>query len=143
MTDTRKIQNSHMLTDIFGKFPSFHDAEVHQINLTRGETRSFNPMLTAVINVFEMTSQIDEKNHCVLKNNVLVEFHFSRVRNLELVNFNNQNVLQYLQIKQVSDANDEKTDFDVLFEGIFGVSISFRCEAILIKSVTPFEKTTV
>ena len=143
MTDTGKIQNIHLLTDVFGKFPSFHDAEVHRINLIRGETRSFNPTLMAVINVFEMTSEIDEKNHYVLKNNVLVEFHFSGVRNLELVNFNNQNVLQMLEIKQVSDADDEKTDFDVLFEGVFGVSTSFRCEAISIESVMPFEKTTV
>jgi hypothetical protein len=94
MIDLSKIQNSHLLTDVFGKFPSFHDSEVHQINLIRGENRDYSPTLTALIHVFQMTSQVDEKNRYVLKNHVLVEFHFLRVRNLEIAGFNYQNVLE-------------------------------------------------
>ena len=29
------IQNEHLLTDVFGRFPSFHDAEVIGISLNR------------------------------------------------------------------------------------------------------------
>ena len=140
MIDLNKIQNSHLLTDVFGKFPSFHDAEVHQFNLLRGETRFFNPMLFATIHVFEMTSQVDEKNRYVLKNHVLVEFRFSKVSDLEIAGFNHQNVLQFLEITEASEADGEETEFEVLFEGIFGVSAKFRCEAVSVESVTPYER---
>jgi hypothetical protein len=141
MIDLNKIQNSHLLTDVFGKFPSFHDAEVHRLNLVRGETRSFNPTLFALIHVFQMTSEVDEKNHYVLKNHVLVEFRFLKVSDLEIVGFNHQNVLQFLEITETLEA-EEEAEFDVLFEGIFGVSAKFHCETISIESVTPYERKT-
>ena len=141
MIDLNKIQNSHLLTDVFGKFPSFHDAEVHRLNLERGETRSFNSTLFALIHVFQMTSEVDEKNHYVLKNHVLVEFRFLKVSDLEIAGFNHQNVLQFLEIKETLEAEGE-AEFDVLFEGIFGVSAKFHCEAISIESVTPYERKT-
>ena len=140
MIDLSKIQNSHLLTDVFGKFPSFHDAEVHRLNLVRGETRSFNQALFALIHVFEMTSEVDEKKRYVLENHVLVQFRFSKVNDLEIAGFNHQNVLQFLEMTEISDAEDETAEFEVLFEGIFGVSAKFRCEAISIESVTPYER---
>ncbi len=140
MIDLRKIQNSHLLTDVFGKFPSFHDAEVHQFNLVRGETRSFNPTLFALIHVFQMTSEVDEKNRYVLKNHVLVEFRFSKISDLEIAGFNHQNVSQFLKMTEVSDAEEGNTEFEVLFEGIFGVSVKFICEAISVESVKTYER---
>ena len=140
MIDLSKIQNSYLLTDVFGKFPSFHDSEVHEIKLVRGETRSYNPTLSAVIHVFEMTSQVDEKNRYVLKNYVLVEFRFSKVSNLEIAGFNHQNVLQSLEITEASEIEGEETKFEVTFESIFGVGAEFYCEGISIESVTPYEK---
>lgn len=140
MMDLSKIQNSYLLTNIFGKFPSFHDAEVHQLNLVRGETRSFNPTLFALIHVYQMTSEVDEKNRYILENHVLVEFRFSKVSDLEIAGFNHQNVLQFLEITETSSAEEENTEFEILFEGIFGVSAKFRCETISIESVTPYER---
>jgi hypothetical protein len=51
------IENSHLLTDIFGRWPSFHDAELLRMTLGRGEAQSFSPYLQATIHVFEMTPQ--------------------------------------------------------------------------------------
>jgi hypothetical protein len=87
-----------------------------------------------------MTSEVDEKNRYVLENHVLVEFRFSKVSDLEIAGFNHQNVLQFLKITETSGTEEENTEFEVLFEGIFGVSAKFRCEAISIESVTPFER---
>ncbi len=87
-----------------------------------------------------MTSEVYEKNCYVLKNHVLVEFRFSKVNDLEIAGFNHQNVLQFLEITEVSDAEEGNTEFEVLFEGIFGVSAKFSCEAISIESVTPYER---
>ena len=142
MIDLSKIQNSRLLTDVFGRFPSFHDAEIHQLNHVCGETRSFTPTLFALIHVFEMTSEVDEKKRYVLENHVLVEFRFSKVNNLEIAGFNHQNVLQFLEITETAETEDAETEFEVLFEGIFGVSAKFHCETISIESVTPYERKT-
>lgn len=140
MIDANKIQNSHLLTDIFGKFPSFHDAEIHQINLIRGETGTFSPSLTALIHTREMTSEVDEKNRYILKNHALVEFRFSDIYEIELKGFSYQNVLQDLRITENPESDSEKELFDVLFEGIVGVKAKFICGAISIESVVPYER---
>lgn len=137
-----KIQNSNLLTDIFGKFPSFHDAEVLEMTLIRGEVHSFSPTLKTLIYVREMTSQVDENNKYILINHVIVEFHFSKIVDIELVNFNFQNVLQSLAIDETTDELRETGNFKVLFDGIHGVSAEFFCEAVSVNSVMPYERKT-
>lgn len=44
-----KIQNIESLTNIFGKFPSFQDAEVLQITLKRKDGIEICPTLEALI----------------------------------------------------------------------------------------------
>jgi hypothetical protein len=133
-----KIQNSHLLTDIFGRWPSFHDAEVLSIVLDRDGARPFTPYLQATIHVFEMTSQIDVRGSYVLKNHVAVTFRFIGIYELRLEGFNQQNVLQGLSIHDVSDRQLERIKFEVSFDGIFGVSAKFQCNSIGIESVEPY-----
>jgi Immunity protein 50 len=139
MIDVSKIQNSRLLTDIFGKFPSFHDAEVHQINLIYGEPGAFSPSLTATIHTREMTPQVDEKNQYILKNHVIVEFLFSDVYDIEIKGFSYQNVLQNLKITENPESNSETALFDVFFESIVGVTAKFICGDVSIESVVPYE----
>src|SRR6266404_2079953 len=133
-----KIQNSHLLTDIFGRWPSFHDAEVLRILLDRDETKLFSTSLEAKIHVFEMTSEIDERHSYVLKNNVAVTLRFVEIYNLSMKNFNHQNVLQGLSIDDISNPELERINFEVSFDGIFGVSAIFQCNSINIESVVPY-----
>jgi hypothetical protein len=133
-----KIQNSHLLTDIFGRWPSYHDAEVLRIILDRDEAWPFTPYLQATIHVFEMTSQINERGSYVLKNHVAVTFQFFEIYELKLEDFNQQNVLQGLSIFDVSDRQLERIKIEVSFDGIFGVSAKFQCNSISIESVVPF-----
>ncbi len=133
-----KIQNSPSLTYIFGRWPSFHDAEVLHIRLDRGELKSFTPYLQATVHVFEMTSQIDEQGRYVLKNHVAVTFRFNEIYELKLEDFNHQNVLQGLSIVDVSDKQLERIKFEVSFDGIFGLSAKFQCNSVHIESVEPY-----
>jgi hypothetical protein len=133
-----KIQNSHLLTDIFGRWPSFHDAEVLRIALDRNEARPFFPYLQAMIHLFEMTPQIDERNRYVLKNHVAVTFRFLEIYKLELEDFNQQNVLEVLSIIDVSDRQLERIKFEVSFDGSVGVSAKFQCNSISLERVEPF-----
>ena len=133
-----KIQNGDLLTDIFGRWPSFHDAEVLCITLDRGEAQSFVPYLQATIHVFEMTSQIDERGRYVLKNHVAATLRFNEIYELSLENFNQQNVLQGLYIVDVSNRQMERITFEVTIEGIHGVTAKFQCNAISVESAEPY-----
>lgn len=133
-----KIQNSRSLTDLFGRWPSFHDAEVLRLTLDRGEARSFNPNLQAAIHVFEMTSQIDEQGMYVLKGHVVATFLFFEIIEVRLEDFTHQNVLQNLSITDISDQQLERVKFHVAFNGIFGVTAEFHCRSIRVESVEPY-----
>ena len=131
------IQNEYLLTDVFGGFPSFHDAEVVTISLKRHGRDSYAE-LEAVVHVFEMTDKVDESGRYILQNHSLVKFRFSRIINLELADFNQQNVLAHLDITKTSDRDTDNIRFRVLLKGIHGVTASFHCEAVSIESVEPF-----
>jgi hypothetical protein len=63
------IQGSEKLTAIFGDWPSFHDAEIVELNLTRKEARPEkayrSPSLTLKIHLWAMTKELDEKGYFI------------------------------------------------------------------------------
>lgn len=130
-----KIEDVHLFTSVFGRFPSFHDAEVRRINLIRKDVKVL-PTLEAQIYVFEMTSEVREGRY-VLKNESLVTLGFFEIDGLTVSDFNNQNVLQDLYIQDVSDRQMENIKFDVSFDWLDGLDAKFSCRAIRVLSVTP------
>ena len=55
------IKNSNKITDIFGYWPAFHDAEIHNHSLTGGVVDPYepgceSPMIGIKIHLWEMTS---------------------------------------------------------------------------------------
>jgi hypothetical protein len=60
------IVGSEKLTSIFGRWPSFHDEEIHDLHLQRGyinpedEVYEF-PFLTVRLHLWLMTRDIDQK----------------------------------------------------------------------------------
>ena len=76
----RFIVGSEKLTKIFGKWPSFHDAEVHEVFLSRddaetGAKRASTSLITK-IHVREMTSDVEANGYYVLRNHTLASFCF-------------------------------------------------------------------
>ena len=130
----RKIGNSNSLTDIFGCWPSFHDAEVISIELQRAQGGLSEPTLTAKIYLFEMTSKVDERGCYVLKNHTIVTFSFKGIDESCLKWFNQQNSLWELAILDISSRQLEKLKFQVHFSSSFGVEAEFKCRAIEILS---------
>jgi hypothetical protein len=60
------IVGSEKLTSIFGRWPSFHDAEIHDLHLQRGyinpEDQVYEcPLLTVRLHRWLMTRDIDQK----------------------------------------------------------------------------------
>jgi immunity protein 50 of polymorphic toxin system len=72
--NTVSFENSALLESIFGRWPSFHDAEVLRVVLDRSGDEG--PTLEAAIHVFEMTPDVDPKGYYVLKNHTEVTSAF-------------------------------------------------------------------
>src|SRR5689334_12879841 len=96
MTETELVSNAHALTQIFGYWPSFHDAEVLTMCLDRAGDDG--PSLEARVHVFEMTDQVDDRGFYVLRKHTLVTLRFADILLRNLRWFNHQNSLSGLGI---------------------------------------------
>ena len=141
------VQGSEKLLAIFGRWPSFHDAEVLEIHLSRtpkgpGGKRDRRVELLAKIHAWDMTNELDSRGYYVLKNHTLVTLRFSGLEELKLEGFNHQNVIFGLTIlpKETSGAGSSK--FHVEFDPSFGVDIIFECSAIEVVDATAMTGTT-
>lgn len=106
-----RIKNKEGLIDIFGRWPSFHDAEIISIYLDRdGE---YGPFLDAKIHLFEMTNQVDDKGIYVLKHHTLATFRFAQVVMGEVKWFNHQNVIAWMSIDEVESGQNDGCSFNV------------------------------
>jgi hypothetical protein len=133
--ETRPIANAEALTEVFGRWPSFHDAEIHCIRLDRGTAGS--PSLEADIHVFEMTADVAPDGYYVLKNHTLVTIRFGGIDQLELDGFNHQNVLLGLALRDISARQLDALKWEVQFDSSFGVGARFLCERISVLSAAP------
>src|SRR6187401_3112396 len=98
-----KIQNSKLLTYVFGYWPSFHDAQVLNIALETQPPYERPATLKCAIYVFEITSQIDETGHYVLRHRVVVNLRFDGFTNLRIEGFENFNSLSGLKVIDISN----------------------------------------
>jgi hypothetical protein len=135
------VKGSEKLLAIFGRWPSFHDAEVMEIRLSRnpkgpGGKRDRRAELIARIHVWESTSELDSRGYYVLKNHTMVTVGFSDVQELKLEGFNHQNVIFGLTIQPVETANSNDSKFHVEFDPSFGVDAIFDCATVEILDAT-------
>jgi hypothetical protein len=132
-----KIENASALTDVFGRWPSFHDAEVVSISLDREGVAG--PEIITAIHVFEITSEVTPEGFYGLQHHTRVTFNFEGVEEVELAGFNDQNALFDLIFEDISSRQLDWLKWDVRFDSSHGVGASFMCRAIRIDNVVPFE----
>jgi hypothetical protein len=138
MRERPDITGSSLLTDLFGHWPGFHDAEV--LRLRFEAAGDDGPALFADIYAFEMTSDVAPSGQYVLKNHVVVSFRFSGIDNLEMRGFNEQNAIMGLSISNIRAQQMEGIAFEVKFEGSFGVSAKFVCRDVAVEAVRPWSR---
>lgn len=127
------IENSEALTEVFGRWPSFHDAEILWIHFDRdGQCGYSGPTLETRIHVFEMTSEVNAQGGYVLRHHTLVTLRFLQVDNFNADGFNHQNVLWGLEITDVSERQLENIRFQVRFPSSYGLEMAFICKAIMV-----------
>ena len=132
------IKNAELIENIFGKWPSFHDAKIHNILLARkGE---YGPYRDVTIHHWLLTKEIDLDGYYVHTNHTLSTIRFSRVTDLVLTGFNHQNVLWELVITPINEANSPPT-FAVTIPSSSGCEAAFKCKVITVLSATPSLQT--
>jgi Immunity protein 50 len=132
------VSNSEALTSIFGKWPSFHDAEVLRIRLDRGEGLS-GASLEADIHAWEMTPEVDARGFFVLRHHTLVTLRFDDIAELDLHGFNHQNVLWDLKLERLSELESAREQWSVALPTSHGVSARFVCARISVIAARPHE----
>ncbi|WP_047497646.1 Imm50 family immunity protein [Terriglobus sp. TAA 43] len=93
----QSITGHEAIVDWFGCWPSFHDAEVVDIELHRAGRSRLH------VHTFEMTNEVDERSRYKLNKHAIVTFSFEEISSMELRWFNQQNVLSDLSIELSSE----------------------------------------
>ena len=127
MTTTPKFSGVEQVTDIFGYWPSFHDAEIKWLRLDRRDPDGgVGAVLEFAIHCFEMTEEVAPSGHYVLRKHTLIHFRFREVTDLRLEEFNHQNVIFGLDITDEADESWERSYFRVSIDPSFGVGGCFH-----------------
>jgi Immunity protein 50 len=133
----KSIENAELIEKIFGGWPSFHDAEIHSILLTRD--CDVRPRLEATIHHWQGTSEVDSNGYYVSIHHTLSTLRFSGVTDLKLADFNHQNVLWELEISESAEPRSYDR-FSVSMPTSHGCEASFKCKEICVVSAVPYAK---
>jgi hypothetical protein len=136
------IVGSEKLSSIFGRWPSFHDAEVLELHIQRGridtDAKVYEfPLLTVKIHLWLMTNDVDQKGYFVSTKHTLVTMRFYDVHNFKMEGFNHQNAIFGLGIEQKTRDEGPTPFFAVDFEPSFGIDATFTCLRIAIAEAVP------
>lgn len=129
------ILGAEHLTRIFGRWPSFHDAEVVRLTLDRADPERGDfggPTLTLAVRVFTFGPDIAPSGHYVLHHETLATLQFRGVAQLALDDFNQQNALLGLRIDDIRGRQLEGLAWEVELTPAFGVGAQFQCAEVAV-----------
>lgn len=133
---TEVVKGYEKLTEIFGRWPSFHDAEVTSIRLERGHPPKEGAAAYVSVHVFEA---YHESGAIRYRNHAVVTLRFGSVVNISLTGFNHQNAIWDLTFEPAEPRSKDVTwtgpAYRVHFQPSFGVGLSFVCSSIEVEAV--------
>ena len=128
---TEMISSAYRLIDWFGRWPTFHDHEVLNVQMD-GPT---GPSILMRIHSWEMTNEADEKGFIKLRKHAIVTLKWKDVKSMFLHDFNVQNVLGGILFRE--HENGVHTILDAS-NGMWGEIVAAEVEVI---DVEPFESS--
>ena len=131
-TPVHRIANAESLLEVFGYWPSFHDAEVTELRLER-TGKGPGPSATITIHVFEMTNEVKPDGYFLCHKHSLVTLACSGIEELSLDGFNHQNALSGLLIEECAPNGRLRVTLDNAY-GVDGVLV---CNELSVQSVVP------
>ena len=143
MTDvdpTEVVKGHEKLTEIFGRWPSFHDSEVIGIRLDRrGRDEWEGPVVFVSVHVFEGYREDERSAEIKWRNHTVMTFRFSRVVDILMTDFNQQNAIMDLTFETGRPEIEALTwagpAYRVTFQPCFGVGLSFVSGSAEVDSV--------
>ena len=148
------IENSKKITDIFGYWPSFHDAEIHEVNLSVADREpwvagSASPVVDMRIHVFEMTKDLTPEGYFVLTKHTMTRLRFRNVEGLQFSTFSFQNCILELEfgLEPMSYPHGGGPQdgplpnvLTVRIASSLGMSGEFRCQSAEVVSAEPCDE---
>ena len=139
-----EIQNASLLTDLFGHWPDFHDAEIRGLRIDATDYR--DPVLEIDFEVAEMSEETDDRGHYRDRQRARTTISFARVANLHIDGVFSQNVIFELSLEPTGAADfDEvlgsedarsRRQHRVSWSSSLGMGASFLCDDIAVVSAT-------
>ena len=128
----KKIIGFEKLIEMFGYWPSFHDAEIINISLDRsGKDEWEGPIIYAKIHVFQIGPEKTKNGkNFIFHYHTIVTFRFATVVNLNLEGLNSQNAIDGLKIEEKYNKQRKINIFGITFEPGFGAQCTFDCDSI-------------
>jgi hypothetical protein len=122
------------LTSVFGDWPRFHDAEIIAAQLIRDRDQPKSPRLELMLRWW--LKAYTWNGHSYPESDSQITLRFHNVDQVELSEFNHQNVVDSLTI---SSPDDNPDWLAVDLNSSFGLLGSFRCRSLEVVEVIPFE----
>ncbi|MED5595457.1 Imm50 family immunity protein [Janthinobacterium sp. P210006] len=134
------IENHELVLAAFGRWPGFHDGEVHKMLLDR--TRQLpNGKYYASVELFirgwNMVGPATNEYLYRLENDSLVHFLFEHVSDLELDGLNTQNVISGLDFNLSENPGENAPTLIIEVNHCYGLSGGFKALRASVISVTP------
>ena len=128
-----------MVVQLYGEWPSFHDAEVLSIALDRSSSeKGFGPFLKARVHCFTLTSEITEGGVYRTISHAVLTITFCEVIELEWqYGFGSQNSLSTLIIEPVTYEKQPRARYKVRFVAHETCDLQFLCSSIEVVDVLP------
>jgi hypothetical protein len=139
----RAIANHALVLNAFGRWPSFHDGEVHRVVLDRmrkDQNGTFYSSVELLVRGWNMTSEVTPDGYYKCTNDSIVHFLFEEVYALELDGLNHQNVLSSLDFELIEGPSPPEQFIAVELSHCFGLSGRFEARLATVVSVSPYER---
>jgi hypothetical protein len=115
------IAGARELYDWFGYWPSFHDAEVLRLELSRTGTSSI------AVHTWHTTNEVDGRGYHVMQKHVVVNFLMDDVLGLDLDGFNHQNVIFGLRLAKKNEG------FELALDPCYGLAGTIQASKVEIR----------
>jgi len=131
------IPGTENVLSALGWWPSFHDAEVLQFSLSRGATpdaKTSEAKLDVQVREYEPRGAGTAQYELVLIKDVIIHFTFAGVEEVQVEDFNFQNVINLLVIHSAAEGVEERIRVEV--ESIYGFGATWFCSSAKVAGVS-------
>ena len=135
MTDCEHISDSEKVIEALDYWPTFHDAEVISFSVERAlPIRNGYSLARLAVHVreYKTVGEGTAQYAQILSKSVLIRIAFAGVTELELSEFNHQNVIDSIKVTH-TESNDDHIQLTI--ESIWGFGGLIKCKSALVESV--------